>query len=144
MLLSVPGIGEVTAAAILGETGGLKYYDNPNQIRKLAGFDLIGNQSGSRQGDPRISKRGRRLPRKIFYQAAVASLRCNDPLIIFYNGLIDPNRNRTLKKEQALVAVSGKLIDIIFSLVETGRPFELDYEWSAPGADNNISEALAA
>jgi len=144
LLTSVPGIGEVTAAAILGETGSLKHYQNPNQIRKLAGFDLVGNQSGSRQTDLRISKRGRKLLRKIFYQAAVASLRCNDPLIRFYKGLIDPGRDRTLKKKQAIVAVAGKLIDIVFSLVKTRDPFELDHEWIAPGGQKRASEAMAA
>ena len=122
LILSIPGIGEVTAAAILGEIGGFCQYENPGQIRKLAGFDLVGRQSGNHQGKLVISKRGRKLLRTVLYRAAVSSVRCNEVSIRFYNGLIESTRPNTLKKKQALVAVMGKLIEIMFALVRTGKP----------------------
>lgn len=144
LLLSIPGIGPVSAAAILGETGGLRQYCNAGKIRKLAGLDLVGSQSSGFQSAMRISKRGRSLLRKSLYQAAVATLRCNGVLIRFYKGLIDPKRLHSLKKKQAIVAVIGKLIDIMFSLVKSGKPFDEAYVWVAPGAVRQASSVLAA
>jgi transposase len=133
LILSIPGIGEVTAAAILGEIGGFCQYENPAQIRKLAGLDLVGSQSGNHQSKLVISKRGRKLLRKVLYQAAVSSLASNDVSIRFYHGLIEPTRPNRLKKKQALVAVAGKLIEIMFAVVRTGKPFEYEHEWTRPG-----------
>jgi len=144
LVLSIPGIGEVTAATVLGETGGLRQYQNPNQIRKLCGLDLCGSQSGDRQSEKRISKRGRRLLRKSLYQAAVACIRSNDILAKFYRGLIDPARKKTLAKKKALIAVMGKLVEIMFSLVRSGSGFNPNYKWISPGQDKPVVQAMAA
>ena len=144
LVLSIPGIGEVTAAIVLGETGGLRQYQNPNQIRKLCGLDLCGSQSGDRQSEKRISKRGRALLRKALYQAAVACIRSNDILARFYRGLIDPARKKTLAKKKALIAVTGKLIEIMFSLVRSGSGFNPSYKWTSPGQYKPAVQAMAA
>ena len=133
LILSIPGIGEVTAAAILGEIGGFCQYANAAQIRKLAGLDLVGSQSGDHQSKLVISRRGRKLLRKVLYQAALSSLASNEVSIRFYKGLIEPTRPNRLKKKQALVAVAGKLIEIMFAVVRTGKPFEYAHEWRRPG-----------
>ena len=143
LVLSIPGIGEVMAAVILGETGGLRQYQNPNQIRKLCGLDLCGSQSGDRQSEKRISKRGRALLRKALYQAAVACIRSNDILARFYRGLIDPARKKTLAKKKALIAVMGKLVEIMFSLVRSGSGFNPNYKWISPRAVGAV-QAMAA
>ena len=140
LLVSIPGIGEISAAVILGETGGLLRYENPSQIRKLAGLDLVGEQSGEHEGKLRISKRGRKLLRKALYQCAVSSLHCNQPLKRFYSGLISPSRSNKLKKKQAVVAVAGKLVDIMFSLVKSGEVFDPEHERSASA--NKTGRAL--
>jgi len=144
LVLSIPGIGEVTAAIVLGETGGLRQYQNPNQIRKLSGLDLCGSQSGDRQSEKRISKRGRALLRKSLYQAAVACIRSNDILGKFYRGLIDPARRKTLAKKKALIAVMGKLVEIMFSLVRSGSGFNPAYKWISPGQYRPAVQAMAA
>ena len=144
LVLSIPGIGEVTAATVLGETGGLRQYQNPNQIRKLAGMDLCGSQSGDHQSEKRISKRGRALLRKSLYQAAVACIRSNEILGRFYQGLTDRSRNKTLAKKKALIAVMGKLVEIMFSLARSGTGFNANYKWVPPGTREPAVEAAAA
>jgi transposase len=144
LVLSIPGVGEVTAAIVLGETGGLRQYQNPSQIRKLAGLDLCGSQSGDRQSEKRISKRGRALLRKSLYQAAVACIRSNDILVRFYRGLTEPGRNKTLAKKKALIAVTGKLVEIMFSLVRSGTAFDPKYKWAPPGKHEPAVQAVAA
>ena len=46
-LLSVPGVGVVTAASLLGEAGDLTRYEDWRQLRKLAGYNLKENSSGA-------------------------------------------------------------------------------------------------
>ena len=144
LVLSIPGIGAVTAAIVLGETGGIRQYQNPNQIRKLAGLDLCGSQSGDRQSEKRISKRGRALLRKSLYQAAVACIRSNSVLGGFYRGLIGGDRKKPLAKKKALIAVMGKLVEIMFSLVRRGTGFDPNYKWMPPGKYEPAVEGIAA
>lgn len=46
-LLSIPGVGVVTAASFLGEVGDLTRYQDWRQLRKLAGYNLTENSSRS-------------------------------------------------------------------------------------------------
>jgi len=133
LILSIPGIGEVTAAAFVGETGSLSQYSSGAQIAKLAGIDLTKQQSSDYCSVSRISKRGRKLLRKILYQMALASLMCNGQMRSFYKSLISPDRLNRLKKKQALVAVMGKLVRVIFSVVRSGTPYDREHVWVEPG-----------
>jgi len=48
-ILSIPGIGIVTAAGILGEIGDPSRFESWKQIRKYAGLNLIEDSSGERK-----------------------------------------------------------------------------------------------
>lgn len=45
-LVSIPGIGPISAANLLGEVGDLTRYEDWRQIRRLAGLNLVENSSG--------------------------------------------------------------------------------------------------
>jgi len=45
LILSIPGIGIVTAASFLGEIGDPMRFDHPRQICKMAGYNLIKDSS---------------------------------------------------------------------------------------------------
>jgi transposase len=136
LILSIPGIGLVTAAAFVGEVGGLSGYSSPSQICKLAGLDLVKQQSSDYCSATRISKRGRRLLRKTLYQMALGSLMHDSKIMEFYQSLIAPTRPRRLKKKQALVAVMGKLVRVIFSVVRSSTPYDPQYAWAPPGQES--------
>ncbi|MDQ6482518.1 IS110 family transposase, partial [Dyadobacter sp. LHD-138] len=68
IISSIPGVGELTAAIILGETNGFELIRNKKQLTSYAGFDVNEKQSGtSVKGKPRISKKGNRSLRKAMY-----------------------------------------------------------------------------
>lgn len=79
-LLSIKGVGMVTAAGFLGEVGDPTRYEDWRQIRKLAGLNLTENSSGSRKGKTGISKRGRPGLRNLLYQASLALVAKNPQL----------------------------------------------------------------
>ena len=65
LLCSIPGIGLLTAATILGETNGFELIRNKRQLTSYAGLDVKEKQSGtSVKGKPKISKQGNRNRRK--------------------------------------------------------------------------------
>lgn len=75
-LLSIPGIGEVTAATILGEIGDISNFDTSKQLVTYAGLDPSVYQSGNfRAKNTKISKRGTPYLRKALFQAASAAVR---------------------------------------------------------------------
>ncbi len=98
-LLSIKGIGIVTAAGILGEIGDPSRFTSWKQIRKLAGFNLVQDSSGERKGRQIISKRGRSLLRSYLYQAAVVMVAKNAEFQKLYRYLIhrkqNPLKNKT-------------------------------------------------
>jgi transposase len=84
-LLSIPGIGVVTAVRFLGEVGDLSRFEHPGQIIKLAGFNLKGKRSGEKQKSVMaITKRGRSEPRCLLYQAALVVVSRNPQLRALY------------------------------------------------------------
>jgi len=63
-LLSIPGIGPISAAVFLGELGNPSYFQGARQIVKYAGYDPQESDSGNRVSRKFISKKGRWLLRK--------------------------------------------------------------------------------
>jgi len=116
-LLSVPGVGVVTAAAFLGEVGDLRRYADWRQLRKLAGYNLTENTSGQRdRSRTPISKRGRPGLRHVLYQMAMTAAAKNREFRALYKHFRTRQQN-PLKGKQALVALACKLLRVLFTLV---------------------------
>lgn len=73
-LLDIKGIGLVTAATFISETGDIHRFDHPRQIQKLAGCNLVENSSGKHKGKSTISRRGRKRLRHGLFMAMIAIL----------------------------------------------------------------------
>lgn len=117
-LLSVPGVGVVSAATFLGEVGDLTRYEDWRQLRKLAGYNLTENTSGerSRSRTP-ISKRGRPGLRHVLYQMAMTAAAKNREFRALYEHFKTRPHN-PLKGKQALVALACKLLRVLFTLAK--------------------------
>ena len=123
-LLAIKGLGIITVAGLIGEIGDFARFTTQAEIAKLAGLNIYEISSGKRKGQRRISKRGRSLLRKILYYAAVQSIRKNGIMHDYYQRLI----GRGMKKIMALVAVSRKLLRIIFAIVRDDSEFIVNHE----------------
>src|SRR5882672_10934876 len=76
LICSIPGVGRLTAATVLGETNGFELIRNKRQLTSYAGLDVREKQSGtSIKGKPRISKKGNRHLRKAMHLPALAAIR---------------------------------------------------------------------
>lgn len=116
-LLSIPGIGVVTAAGFLAEIGDPARYQHFRQLQKLSGYNLVEQSSGTKRGARNISKRGRPGLRSILYQASLVLVARNREFKALYHYFLTRPAN-PLKKKQALVAIALKLLRVMFTLVK--------------------------
>lgn len=125
IILSIPGVGITTAASFLGNTGDPLRFAHPRQISKLAGYNLTEDSSGENKSKTTISKRGRKQLRNVLYQMARTTVAVNSEMKELYHYLkvrpVNP-----LKKKQALVVISKKIITIIHSLVKKQTSYQAE------------------
>ena len=111
-LLSLPGVGLITVAGLIGEVGDFRQYKTSAEITKLAGLDLFEVSSGKHKGRRRISKRGRPLMRKLLYFAAINAVKSTGTMHQPYTQMLA----RGMPKIKALVAISRKLLRVMYAL----------------------------
>ena len=119
-LLSVPGIGPISLAIVLGEAGDLRCYQRAEEIIKLAGLNLFEISSGKHHGQRHITKRGRPLLRKCLFFAALRTVKtCG----AFRETYLRHTETNQMHKTKALIAISRKLIRVLFAIVRDGVEF---------------------
>ena len=122
-ITSIPGIGKVTGAVILGEIGDITRFDNPAKLVAFAGIDATVRQSGEFEGSAnKMSKRGSPYLRRALFQAALvaATGRYPDPVL---NTFYLKKRAEGKHHYTCIGAVSRKLCYIIYAVLKENRPF---------------------
>ena len=125
-LMSIPGIGPLSAAVFLGELGDPAHFHNARQIVKYAGYDPQESDSGSRIGRKFISKKGRWLLRKyLFFMSMRVVVLSNYFQEYYLRKLETKNRvGQQPRRKEIICAVAIKLIKVIFALLRDKREFE--------------------
>ena len=124
-LLSIKGVGTVSLAVCLGELGDPLRFDDPRQLSRLAGYNLIEDSSGKNKSGTCISKRGRKGLRRVLYQMALTTVAVNPEMKELYRYLKTRAVN-PLKKMQALVVISKKLLALIYALAKKKQYYNAD------------------
>jgi transposase len=122
-ILSLKGMGKVTAAGLIGEVGDFREFGTISEITKLAGLDLFEISSGKHRGQRRISKRGRPLMRKLLFYAAINVVKTNGILHKPYQEML----SRGMLKVKGLIAIARKLLRIVFALARDNTVYMEDY-----------------
>jgi len=122
-ILSIKGIGTVTAAGLIGEVADFNKFDTISEVMKLAGLDLYEISSGRHKGQRRISKRGRPLMRKLLFFIAINTVKSKGIMHAKYQQMLAQG----MIKMKALVAISRKLLGIIFAIVRDNTKYVENY-----------------
>ncbi len=122
-ILSIKGIGHVTAAGLIGEVGDFNKFNTITEITKLAGLDLFEISSGQFKGQRRISKRGRPMMRKLLFFAAINMVKSTGIMHKKYKQMLD----RGMLKMKALIAITRKILSIIFAIVRNNTVYIENY-----------------
>ena len=111
-LLSIPGVGLLTAATLVAETNGFAAFDSIKQLTSYAGMDVRIAESGKWKGKSTISKRGNSHIRKALFMPSLSKIRHDQETKQFYQRLKDKKGTGMI----ATVAVERKLLGLMFSL----------------------------
>lgn len=120
---SIPGLSNVEIATILSVTNNLNNFDSPSKVLAYAGLDPVVRQSGKwRARTTRMSKRGNSLLRYTLIWAAFNVCRNNKTFMDYY--LKKTNEGKS--HYNALGHCAGKLVRVIFKLIKSNEPFNLE------------------
>ena len=119
---TVPGIGPVLGATILGEIGDIQKFSNPKKLVAYAGIDASVTKSGEYEATHNVmSKRGSPYLRKALFQAALIASRCDPVFKAFY----DKKRAEGKHHLTVIGAVSRKLCYVIHAILTKNEPYEI-------------------
>jgi transposase len=122
VIMTVPGIGAVNGAMILGEIGNINRFSKPCKLLAYAGLDPTVYQSGKFKADKtRMSKRGSKVLRYALVNSAWQLTLNNQTFAGYY----DLKRSQGLNHYAALGHTAHKLVRILFKLLKHNLPFDL-------------------
>ena len=138
-VLTIPGIGEATAAALVAKIVDIKRFATPDQLVGYFGVFPEENTSGvDRHGNPlppgtlSMSRKGNDLVRGYLWNAARAAIRHNPAIRVLYRRL----RAKGTRGDVAMGHCMGKLLHLVFAVWKTNRPFDAKhFAWEEPGAN---------
>ncbi len=113
LLQSVPGVGRVTSATLLGMLPELGLL-NRQEIAALVGVAPLNKDSGRKQGQRRVWG-GRAEVRNVLYMAVLSAKKFNPVIRKFYERLIQHGK----EKKVALTACMRKLLVILNAMIRT-------------------------
>ncbi len=124
LLISIPGIGKLTAARLLAEIGDISAFEGAPQLAAYAGLNPRGSRSGSSVfKKTHISKQGRAFLRKLLYMPAIVA-RKHNPVIRQFCGRLSERR---LPQMAIVAAAMRKLLHIVFGVLKHQLPFDPDF-----------------
>ena len=122
VIMTVPGIGKINGAMILGEIGDIKRFSHPSKLLAYAGLDPVVNQSGKFNAKhTKMSKRGSKTLRYALINAAWNVSLNNDTFKRYYDSKIAQGNSHY----SALGHTAHKLVRILFKLLTDNIPFAL-------------------
>jgi len=118
LLTSVPGIGDVTAHALIADLPELGHLDR-RRIAALVGIAPLNRDSGLWRGRRMIGG-GRPTVRRALFMATMVAIRYNPPIAAFYRRLTTAGR----PKKVAIIAAMRKLVTILNAMLRDQRPWQ--------------------
>ena len=121
-ITTIPGIGSVNAATILGEIGDIKRFSNPSKLVAYAGLDASVSQSGEYESTyNHMSKRGSPYLRRALFQSALRAEFCDPVFSDYYQKKISEGKHHLV----ATNAVARKLCHTIFAVLTKDEPYQV-------------------
>lgn len=128
ILLSIPGIGKVTAGRIIGELGDINRFHNHKQLNAYVGIDMMRYQSGTIYKKDKINKRGNKNLRRILFYMIQTMLswrkKKRNHLVDYYDKLKTQPQRKPHKV--ASIACVNKFLKMLFHLIQHDLMY--DYE----------------
>ena len=119
-MLSIPGLGEISAASILSEYGDISNFSSPNKMLAFAGIEPSIIESGTLQSNGKMVKHGSGHLRYSIMNTAMSILRYSPTFYDYYL----KKRSEGKCHRVALSHVCKKLVRVIYSLEKYNYDFD--------------------
>ena len=129
-ILKIPGVGELTATAIVAAVPNSKEFKNGRHMSAWLGLVPRQSSSGDKQVLLGISKRGDRYLRTLLIHGARAVLSHRKEVSSDYGRWV-ATKKATLSHNKAAVALANKNARIIWSMLNTGEEFKCGVQTTA-------------
>ena len=117
----IKGLGILTFAVIVAETGGFALFNKIKQLTCYSSYDVVENQSGSRVGKTKISKKGNAHIRRAMFMPVFNVVRYEkSTFAALYERVFD----RTKIKMNGYVAVQRKLLCLMYTLWKNDETYQ--------------------
>jgi len=135
LIASIPGIGEVTVAKVLAYAGNVRRFTNAKALAAFIGICPRQRQSGSSvKGRTMISRTGHAALRKALYMPGLVALRHN-PILQVFGARMKANG---LAPKAVVGAAMRKLAHLIYGVVNSGKPFDVNFTNSGLAIQDGI------
>ncbi len=123
LILSIRGIGFISAVTLMCEIGDFSAFKKPKQLYAYFGLDPAVKESGKFKGTKiSMSKRGSSFARRVLFTIVLVSIGvANNPVIKDYY----EKKKQSKHKMVVLGAVMHKISNIIYAVLRDNKPFIL-------------------
>ena len=123
ILLTMPGIGSKTAAAILMTVGDFSDFKTPAQLASYAGICPQTKQSGTSIHSQQVNHAGNKKLKNALWFSAFAAIEDHERSRNYYN------RKREAGKlhSAAIMALARRRLNVLFAMVKNNEPYHENY-----------------
>lgn len=132
-------VSDKNLARLLAETGPLNDFANWRKLMRYAGLNLRTRQSGTFQGQNKISKKGRRLLRKVLHAIALPLVRRGCLYGDFYHKKKEATK---MPGNKAMTIVARHLLRKIFGWYRSGKAFDEHRFFTCKSRHQKLAEAV--
>ncbi len=123
LLLSIPGIGFVTAEIVLAELADIERFTSQKQVVAYAGLSPGQRESAGKCQELHLEKTGSKMLRWAMVEAAWRLVRQTTKWKRVYEQL-----KQRLRAKKAIVAVARRLLTVVTAILKSGKPYSYTHE----------------
>ncbi|EOY0059432.1 IS110 family transposase [Staphylococcus pseudintermedius] len=125
-IISIPSIGELTAALLIGELGNIREFKTNQQLNAFVGIDIKRYQSGTSKSKDTINKRGNKKARRLLYLIIMNIIRGRNHyqshIVDYYYKLREQPHGKTHKT--VVIASINHLLKTIHYLIVNNKLYD--------------------
>lgn len=127
LLVSIKGIGAMSASQVLAELPDLRQFASADQLVAYAGLCPHQQQSGAQRSVSWLSKQGNARLRKALYFPALSAKVHNPHLRAFAQRLTAAGKAKMV----VVAAVMRKLLVLVYTILKSGQPYDPTFGFSS-------------
>jgi transposase len=120
LLISIPGIGFLTAMTFLAQIGEIRRFERLDDLCDYIGLVPMMHGSGDKMYTGKLINRGRKELKIMIIEAAWEAVRLDPALMVKFNEL-----TRRMNKNKAIIRIARKLVSRMRSVLIAREPYKL-------------------